>query len=1417
LTVRDQNRKSKFENRKSAIENRQSVHAGFVLDAENRVHFALGPYDHTRPLVIDPVLVYSTYLGGSGGDAASGIAVDSSGNAYVTGYTTSSNFPTASPLQSSLAGPRNAFVAKLNWDSSTSTLSLVYSTYLGGSSYDYGSGIAVDSSDNAYVTGRTSSTDFPTAHPYQASLAGGGFDAFVAELNSTGSALVYSTYLGGSGTDEAYGIAVDSSGNAYVTGWTSSSDFPTAYPLQANLPGYPNPFVSKLNWDASTSTLRLVYSTYLGGSVWDQGTAIAVDSSDNAYVTGWTLSSNFPTAHPLQSSLAGGWNTFVAKLNWDASTSTLSLVYSTYLGGSRADAASGIAVDSSGNAYVTGTTSSGNFPTAYPIQASLPGYINAFVSELNWDAPTSTLSLVYSTYLGGNYMDSGTAIAVDSSDDAYVTGYTYSSDFPTAGPLQMFAAAPYSCNAFVTELNWAASTSTLSLVYSTYLGGWGPDGGTGIALDSSGNAYVTGTTSSSNFPTANPLQAALASSSENAFVAKIGPTVGVVPAAAFSPASLYFGNQAFKTTSTAEQVILTSAGTANLESSSFAFVGTNPGDFAQTNNCPGSMAPGRKCTISVTFTPSVLGGESATLEVNDSAAGSLQTVGLSGTGVADATLEPASAGFAWDAINTPSHPETLTLLNNESTALNISSIGFTGPNSADFSQTGGTCGIAPTSLAAGKSCTISVTFTPSVLGWEFATLTVNDNAAVAQYQALTSALSGVGLADATLTPTSYNAGNVAVKTPGIYSMGVFTLTSNEPTALNISSIGFTGANGGDFAQPNGTCGTAPTSLAAWSSCTIFVVLTPSVLGLESATLTVNDSAAAAQYQTLTSALSGTGIADATLTPTSYNFGNAVVKTPSNPQTFTLLNNSSYGLYISSIGFTGANPADFSQTGGTCGTAPTILGGRSACSISVTFTPSVAGLESATLTVNDSAAAAQYQTLTSALSGTGLADATLTPTPYNFGNVAVKTPGSAQILTLQNNESTALNISSIGFTGANGGDFSQTGGTCGTVPTSLGAGKSCTIGVTFTPSVQGLESATLAVNDNAAAAQYQTLTSALSGAGLADATLTPIPYNFGNVAVKTPGSAQILTLQNNESTALNISSIGFTGANSADFSQTGGTCGTAPTSLGAGKSCTISVTFTPSVLGLESATLTVNDNAAVAQYQTLTSALSGAGVADATLGPASYDFGNVAIKEPSNAQTFTLMNNELTALNIYSIRFTGANSADFSQTNTCGTLPASLAGGASCILSVTFTPSVLGLESASLRVNDNAAVAQYRTLTSALSGEGVPAATLRPASYYFGSVAVHTASTPESFILENNEVGTLNIHSIGFTGANGGDFGQTGGTCGTAPTSLAGGTSCTITVTFTPSGTGPESATMTVNDDAPTPYKKLTSSLRGGPR
>jgi hypothetical protein len=295
--------------------------------------------------------------------------VDSAGSAYVTGFTNSTNFPTASPLQAAKAGGQDAFVLKLN----PAGTALVYSTYLGGGGNDTGISIAVDSAGSAYVAGSTSSTNFPTASPLQPANAGAQ-DAFVLKLNPAGTALVYSTYLGGSDNESVTGIAVDSAGSAYVAGLTPSTNFPTVSPLQAANAGGLDVFVLKLN-PAGTA---LVYSTYLGGSSADGGNSIAVDSAGSAYVTGLTNSADFPTASPLQAASAGMGDAFVTKL----SSAGTALVYSTYLGGSGADGGNSIAVDSAGTAYITGSTSSTNFPTASPLQGSNAGGLDVFVTKI---------------------------------------------------------------------------------------------------------------------------------------------------------------------------------------------------------------------------------------------------------------------------------------------------------------------------------------------------------------------------------------------------------------------------------------------------------------------------------------------------------------------------------------------------------------------------------------------------------------------------------------------------------------------------------------------------------------------------------------------------------------------------------------------------------------------------------------------------------------------------------------------------------------------------------------------------------------------------------------------------------------------------------------------------------------------------
>ena len=467
---------------------RQEVRGRYVITSRNEVGFRVAAYDRRRALVIDPVLAYSTYLGGSGseggGGLSGGIAVDSAGNAYVTGRTSSTDFPTVNPIQSTNHGAVDAFVTKFNADGSA----LVYSTYLGGSGDDIGTAITVDSTGNAYVTGITSSTDFPTTPgAFQPTCAGSCGSAFVTEINSSGSALVYSSYLGGSGGANAAGIAVDGSGNAYVAGY-AFEDFPTTPgAFQRTYGGNGDAFASEVN---PTGT-ALVYSTYLGGSNTDFGDGIAVDSSGNAYVTGLTESTDFPTASAIQPTFNGGnMDAFVTKLNADGSA----LIYSTYLGGSGDDVGFGVAVDAAGNAYIAGRTYSTDFPTANAFQPTNHGAPDAFVTKTTLRA---ALSFIRHTWAGAHMTrptvspSTGVAMLI-----LLATHTLATSLLPVPSSRRSGLDAP-----FVTKLDAAGN----GLVYSTYLGGKRTkkiiiEQGYGIAADAAGSAYVTGFAISKKFP-----------------------------------------------------------------------------------------------------------------------------------------------------------------------------------------------------------------------------------------------------------------------------------------------------------------------------------------------------------------------------------------------------------------------------------------------------------------------------------------------------------------------------------------------------------------------------------------------------------------------------------------------------------------------------------------------------------------------------------------------------------------------------------------------------------------------------------------------------------------------------------------------------------------------------------------------------
>ena len=505
------------------------VTVSFQVAADKSVSFALGSYDTSQPLLIDPVLSYSTYLGGSSEDKGFDIVLDSSNNAYLVGKTISASFPTAgSPYDATFNTDDDVFIAKL----SPNGQSLLYSTYLGGSGSDEGYSIARDSSGNLAVTGRTTSSNFPTLGALDSSF-GGGTDAFVTSLNAAGSALRYSTYLGGSGADEGQAIGVDSTGKLYVTGFTAGSITASSVTFDSSHNGGSDAFVVKLD-PALTGTASRLYASYYGGTGNEEAYGLAVGASNSVTIVGRTVSTTsaspaFPVKNAYQSTKAANEDIFVARFDTGASTGASTLTYSTYLGGSSDERAFGVAVDTSGVAYVTGYTQSTNFPqvaSAPAWQATQGGDKDAFLARLN-PSLSGSASLLGTTYLGGSETEQGFDVAISGTSQVYLTGYTRSANFPTVAPYQAAlsggtcgtAPSTFPCgDVFVLRFSLAQNAP----VFNTFLGGANADDeGHGIAFDSTGAAYVAGFARSTTFPTTTGGYQLVQAGAADAFISKL--------------------------------------------------------------------------------------------------------------------------------------------------------------------------------------------------------------------------------------------------------------------------------------------------------------------------------------------------------------------------------------------------------------------------------------------------------------------------------------------------------------------------------------------------------------------------------------------------------------------------------------------------------------------------------------------------------------------------------------------------------------------------------------------------------------------------------------------------------------------------------------------------------------------------------
>jgi hypothetical protein len=1333
-------------------------------------------------------------------------------------------------LRASGSGPPEVTFALGRYDSKRPlvidpVVSMIYSAYTGASA----SAVAVDASGNTYVTGVLS-----------------GYGYYVTKFSPTGTVIYTTSFGAGITYTTPYGLAVDSTGRAYVAGYGGAGLPTTTNAYQTSSPSSPyNPFFSVLSADGST----LVYATYLGGtSGYSYATGVAVDSSGKAYLTGIAYPTFPVTSGAYQTTSPGSYTGFVAKID-PSQSGTASLVYSTFLGPS-GSAPNGIALDSSGEAYVTG-----NMPNGYPITPGAFAYTGAdstsggvYVTELN----STGSALVYSAYLG---YGTGWGIAVDGAGNAYVTGNVGYADFPTTtGAYQTIYAG-----GFVTKLPPGGATET----YSTFLSG--PSGYTGsdvtpssIAIPpgcaSSCNAYVSGQTTTTDFPLINAVQTVSSSSGSSGFVTELSAdgstavlstylsgatastyaatsgyysnsvpalavdssgnisviedvsgtdfpvslpgtsSVGVLaklgPATAgftwATPTSIDFSNQPVNvsTAVTNGTAIVTLRNLGSTAVTLQSVLASPPTIFSESDNCNGSIPGGGYCTLDVNFTPAASGQRSGTLTVSSNASNSPATFALSGTGYDEAYFytSATSLTFGDQAVGTLSTPQSLTITNMGDETAALTL--YTGL--ADFTQLNN----CPAQMAPGSSCTVNITFIPTQTGLRTGDLYTSRNGNANVTLTGTGTINGnaTGLA---LSATSVNFGVQTVGTTSSYQYVYITNVSAAPVSINSMAVS------ANFALYSTNCG-LPGQIAPQSYCIAYVQFAPTTSGTLTGTLTINDSTPASPH---TVSLTGTGQA-ATKTlefypGTAIPFPDQPVGYPSSYQIVYVYNAGTATATINRVVTTG----DFQIYTSNC-EAKTLNGVTpgptfSYCYVYVTFTPSATGARTGTLTVVDNTPNSPHVLNLSGngIAPTGAISATPTQLTYPLQPLGITSP--SQIVTVTNPGNTPVTVTSQ----TPNGDFAVVSsyGNCsgGTVPYTLPPGGYCNVYVAFTPtSTTNPRTGTLTVFSSAGNQSV-----ALAGTGVTATQtigLTPTALGFGNQIVgQSSGNYYVYARNTGTETVTFTTSPTVTGTNATDFTVTAYTCYNGST-VAANSSCSLYVTFTPGASGTRSATLKLTDSAGT---QTLT--LSGTGV---TTSPAvtvsnyelAYDLQVQGTISPLSQYVY-LYNKGASSL----ILGTDAIAGNFLVPNgydACSgqTIPS----GSSCYTYVQFAPTTAGYLTGTLTFKASGGTTLVNVPLAGYAPAPVYSAYVDPGALNFGPGVIGLTTGAQLVNLYNT--GNLPLTVGTATGTNtiigasaSGEFSAGSGNDGCSGTTVPAASSCYVYLTFTPSATGAQSGSITL--------------------